>query len=828
MPAADSGRRPRKNPGAVPEMTAGILDFRTGSMLEQQLAIPESPQAGSPPGHPVATPARPQAATLPASSPVWGILQTPVTALRGVAGRRAALLQRLGIRTWHDLIRWYPRDFEDWTQTTAIAELQDGTEQTFIAALATQLHTRKKGALTIMQATLRGDTGAITAVWFNQSWLADRLVKGQVYLFRGPVRRYRGQLSVQNPAIADYSPDHPVVELRAIYPLTEGLSQGVMRQLIAGILPKVIGLMPETLPAWVRREHHLCAADFAISRIHQPKSLEEAQICRRRLAFEELFLIQAGLYLWRRQRKAHQSGWPLLPDAAIRQRLATVEAALPFVLTNAQQRALAEIRADLQSERPMNRLVQGDVGSGKTVIAALSMLQVSLCGYQAVLMAPTSILARQHFLTLQKLLAGSGEPIALLTGATPVAERRRLLAAVQANEIRILVGTHALIEDQVQLPRLALAITDEQHRFGVRQRQRLYRPAEPGDGPPGGLTADTAAGSPTARPDGSGNGASPAEAICAPAKASISVPTEKAGKPAAAVSSSSGSVSTVPGRQPHVLVMSATPIPRTLALIIYGDLDMTVIDQLPAGRQPIDTYTAGNANRPQIEGLIRRTVQAGNQVYVICPMIEEAAASDLESVISTYNRLAGQSFPDLRIGLLHGDLKPAAKDAVMAAFIQNEIQVLVSTTVIEVGVDNPNATLMIIENAERFGLAQLHQLRGRIGRGTQHSVCILLSDSEDELARKRLKTLCQARDGFVIAEKDLELRGPGDFFGTRQHGLPALRLANLYRDRDLLQEVARCLKKMIAEDPDLSWPDHQVIADALRLEYGELFPTIDL
>jgi len=509
--------------------------------------------------------------------------------------------------------------------------------------------------------------------------------------------RSAGQFTIQNPAFEPAEPDSSG-KLRPIYPLTEGLSQGVLRNLIQPLLPKVISHLPEPLPDWIRRDYHLCAIDFALSRIHQPSSLAEADLCRERLVFEELFLLQTGLFLLRRARQTHQTAWPVLPDATAQDQIKQVEDTLPFQLTAAQHKALAEIRQDLRRDLPMNRLVQGDVGSGKTVVAALAMLEASLCGYQAVLMAPTAILATQHAQTLAKLLAKSGEPIALLTGATPAAERKRILAGLEDGSIRLLVGTHAVIEDKVTFSNLALTVTDEQHRFGVKQRFRLNRNEE---------------------------------------DRSFS---------------------------PHVLVMSATPIPRTLALILYGDLDMTVIDQLPTGREPIATYTARSGDRSRVEDLVRRQVKTGRQAYVVCPMIEEQASLDLESAIQTYNRLAQEVFPDLTVGLLHGGLKPAAKDAVMADFAAGKTNVLVSTTVIEVGVDNPNATLMIIENAERFGLSQLHQLRGRIGRGPYKSYCILMSDSDEDLVRQRLRTLCQTTDGFEIARKDLELRGPGDFF----------------------------------------------------------------
>ncbi len=689
------------------------------------------------------------------------LLDTPVTALNGVAGKRAALLHRLGIVTWFDLITWFPRDFEDWTGEITIDQLEDGLEQSFVASLSGRVQTHRKGRLTILRAVFRDETAAISAVWFNQPWIADKLTAGQPFRLFGKIKRREGQFSIQNPAFERVEPDSKG-KIRPLYPLTEGLSQGVLRNLILPLLPKVLSSLPESLPFWVRRKHHLCAIDFAISRIHQPGSMEEAEICRQRLVFEELFLLQSGLFLLRRARQNSQIGIPIHLDEEQQLKIQSVEQGLPFRLTDAQQAAVRAIREDLATDRPMNRLIQGDVGSGKTVVAALAMLEVSLCGFQAVMMAPTAILATQHFQTLQRLLATSGEEIALLTGATPAAQRRRILQDLAEGTIRLLVGTHAVIEDKVALPRLALTITDEQHRFGVRQRVRLTHAEQ--------------------------------ERTVAP----------------------------------HVLVMSATPIPRTLGLILYGDLDMTLIDQLPAGREPISTYTARQSDRPRLEQLIRRQVTEGRQIYVVCPMIEEQESSDLESAISTYNRLAQEVFPDLTVGLLHGSLKPAAKDLVMADFIAGKISILVSTTVIEVGVDNPNASLMVIENAERFGLAQLHQLRGRIGRGPHRSYCVLISDNDDDLVRERLKTLCHNTDGFAIAQKDLELRGPGDFFGTRQHGLPDLRLANLYRDRDVLAEAQATAEELFARDPDLTEPEHLAMARALIHRFGDTFRQIQL
>ena len=691
------------------------------------------------------------------------LFSQPVARLPGVAGKRAALLHRLGIETWYDLISWFPRNFEDWTALAPISDLIDGVEQTFLARVARKPSLHRKGRLSVLRTVLRDEQGAIAAIWFNQPYLADRLEMDRWYQFRGRIKRSGSSPSVQNPAFENYDPQEAGNQgIRPVYPLTQGLSQGVMRQMIQNVLPRLAGNLPEPLPAWVRREHKLCAVDYAYSRIHQPASWEEAAICRRRLAFEELFLLQAGLFLLCRQRRDSSGGRPLQLDRSAESILQQVTAALPFHLTKAQQRVWSEIRRDLAGEQPMNRLVQGDVGSGKTVIAALAMLQCALCGMQAVLMAPTAILARQHHQTLNLLLSGSGEEASLLTGATPAAQRRQILQDLADGHVRLLVGTHALIEERVRFNCLALAITDEQHRFGVRQRLRL----------------------------GQGTGDDPVT--------------------------------------PHILVMSATPIPRTLALILYGDLDISVIDEMPAGRLPIETYTANSGDRGRVEQLIRRFAQEGRQTYVVCPMIEENADSDLESAISTYNRLAQESFPDLRLGLLHGGMKPAAKDRVMDDFMSGDIKILVSTTVVEVGVDNPNACLMVIENAERFGLAQMHQLRGRIGRGSQRSICILQSDTEDETARERLKTLCHAADGFTVAQKDLELRGPGDFFGTRQHGLPALRLANLYSDRDLLKEVQGCLEKLFAADPALEREENRMIRKTLEIRYSQMFSQVGI
>ena len=692
--------------------------------------------------------------------------QQPVKMLPGVAARRAAQLQKLGIETWFDLLCWFPREYENWADLVPLSELADGQEQTFQAGVQRKPNLSRKGRLSMLRTVLGDGHHTVSAIWFNQPWLSDKLEVGMVCRFHGLVKRNGRTFQVQNPAFeAVDNPDEPASSFgyRPIYRLTAGMTQGVMRQLIQSLLNRTADNLPEPLPAWLRRRYQLCAADFAYSRIHQPADEHDIALCRRRIGFEELFLLRTGLWLLRRHRRQEASALALSPDAAGLSALDAFLERLPFALTAAQRRSWQEIMADLGRPHPMNRLLQCDVGSGKTVVAALAMLACSLGGAQSALMAPTSILARQHHQTLCRILEGSAPAPALLTGATRAAEKREILSGLADGSIRMVVGTHALLEDVVVFQRLALTITDEQHRFGVGQRRRL-----------GQLQEDE-------------------------------------GK-----------------LQPHVLVMSATPIPRSLALVLYGDMDVSLIDELPPGRSPVATYTAAGRDRPRVEQLMRRTVAEGRQVYVVCPMIEEQEALDLESVTAVYNRLAQQVFPEFKVGLLHGALRQAVKDEVMDQFMANHLQILVSTTVIEVGVDNPNATLMVIENAERFGLAQLHQLRGRIGRGAHRSLCVLISDSSDDLGRKRLKAICHAADGFAVAEQDLQLRGPGDFFGTRQHGLPPLRMANLYRDTALMHDVQEGLQAMIQEDPDLQNPEHSRLRALIVSRYPEVFRNIGL
>ena len=707
------------------------------------------------------------------------VFAEPIASIKGIGKHRALLFEKLGLHTLYDLAAFFPRTYEDWTSPLLINDLKDGEEQAFVATIARKPSILRKGRFSLLRTVLRDESGAIAAVWFNQPYLGPKLVPDERCLFRGKVVRTGNRFEIQNPSFEPYDPER-AAGVVPVYRQTRGLAQGVIRSAVASALDRAEGLFPEPLPPWIRREFHLCDVMYAYRMIHQPVSAEAFGIARRRLAFQEMFLVQAGLRMIKGRLRGLTRGIPMPGGTIPDQLLSEMEASLPYRLTSAQKRSVEEIRADMARDYPMNRMLQGDVGSGKTVVAAMALYHAVLHGCQGALMAPTSILAEQHERTLRSFFSGeNGLPsvrIELLTGAARAPDRRRILAGIADGSIHILVGTHALIEDRVRFQRLGLAVTDEQHRFGVRQRTGLVSTQED-IGIEIGVTAE---------------------------------------KPPVA---------------PHVLVMSATPIPRSLGLMLYGDLDLSILDERPAGRTPIETYAAGTADRDRIYRILRKQATEGRQTYVVCPMIsesEEEGGLGLESAEETYRRLAEDVFPDLRVGLLHGGMKAAEKTGVMAAFIEGTLDILVTTTVIEVGVDNPNASVMVIENAERFGLAQLHQLRGRIGRGSYRSICILVSDTGDTIAKERIRTLCHVTDGFRIAEKDLELRGPGDFFGTRQHGIPDFRIANLYEDAALLREVSIGLDRLMEADPCLEFPDNRSLIPAIRLHFGDAFPMIGI
>ncbi len=627
-----------------------------------------------------------------------------------------------------------------------------------MAAASPTLNRVRKG-MELVKVRAVDETGALDVTFFNQTYMRDHIRAGEQYTFFGKAEVQGSRRTMVNPLVERENSRTMTGRIMPVYPLTAGISQLTMTRSVEQGLAACRDLLPDPLPDEVRRDHQLCHTGYAYDQIHFPDDENTLAIARRRLAFEELFLLAIGMQVLSRRREE-------LSCAPLRDLdLTAFYGSLPFSLTGAQQRAVDEILADLASGRPMNRLVQGDVGSGKTAVAAFGAWAAAKSGVQCAMMAPTELLAEQHARTLEALLAPAGVRVALLTGSVKGKEKKALLSALAGGEIDLVVGTHALFSQGVEYRDLGLVIADEQHRFGVAQRGAL---AEKG-----------------------------------------------------------GAVS------PHVLVMSATPIPRTLALIIYGDLDVSVMDELPPGRTPVATFAVGEAKRARMYGFVRKQVGLGRQVYIVCPAVEENGGGwedgpglDLKAVTAYAAELRERVFPDLRVGFVHGKLKSKEKEAVMSAFSAGELDVLVSTTVIEVGVDVPNASLMIVENAERFGLSQLHQLRGRVGRGKHESFCVLMTASGRDTARERLRALCATNDGFQIAEEDLRLRGPGDFFGKRQHGLPQLKVADFAADMELLKEARAAAEELIAADPELKKPAHRLLKRRVRElfeENAELF-----
>lgn len=652
---------------------------------------------------------------------------TEIRFLKGVGEKRAVMLAKLGVFTVGDLLRLYPTRYEDWNNIKKISEAAIG-ETCCVSAIVDRkpIPKRLPGDRTMYKAEVTDGESILTVTIFNSKFAADKLVEGEELLFFGRMGGILYHKEMTNPEIAKPSAGG---RLHAIYPLTQGLSSSVISKLVAAVLEEVGDSMSDPLPTGLREKYCLCTLSDALRHIHQPTDEDLLSEARRRLIFEELFTLQLGL-LRMRGRRLEYAGCVLERDY-----MDEYLRLLPFTMTGAQSRAVAAAMADMRSTTPMNRLLQGDVGSGKTAVAAALIYSTAKNGFQSALMAPTEILARQHFNTLTKLFEGTGLTVALLTGSTPAREKRKIKAALADGSIYLIVGTHAIIQSDVDFRSLALVVTDEQHRFGVEQRKSL--------------------------------GAK--------------------------------------GNSPHILVMSATPIPRTLALIIYGDLDVTVLDELPPGRTPVETFAVGSDKRTRALNYVKRHVEQGRQGYIVCPMIEESdSVTELAAATEYYEKLSGGLFRGIPMELLHGRMKPAEKERVMEEFVSGRCKVLVSTTVIEVGVDVPNAVIMVIENAERFGLSQLHQLRGRVGRGSARSTCILISDAQNDEAASRLKTMTQTNDGFKIAEADLQMRGPGDFFGARQHGLPELRIADMVKDGELLSEAASAAKRLYDADPTLS------------------------
>ena len=673
-------------------------------------------------------------------------LHTDIRYIKGIGETRAKALQKLGIATLEDLLSYFPRRWEDRTLTRPIRELVPGEYACVRAMLAGDpTASRIAGGRTLVKVRAVDDSGALDVAFFNQDYRKTSLHKGETYIFYGRVEGDLLRRRMTNPVLEPEGRQLLTGRIMPIYPLTAGVSQTMLVKAMRQGLDACRDLLPDVLPDEVRQAHHLCYTGYAYENIHFPDSPEALDIARRRLVFEELFVLACGLQLLRSRRETGRG--PACENVS----LAPFYDALPFALTNAQRRAVEQAVSDMTSGRPMNRLCQGDVGSGKTMVAAACVWFAAQSGWQSALMAPTEILARQHYENLTPLFARFGLHCALLTGSTRARERRAILAGLADGSIDLCIGTHALLTADVQYARLGLVITDEQHRFGVDQRAALSRKAD----------------------------------------------------------------------SPHMLVLSATPIPRTLALIIYGDLDVSIIDELPPGRQKVDTFAVGEKYRQRLNAFIRKQVAEGHQVFIVCPLVaeEDDQLPDERKAVTAYaEMLQKEVFPDLRIAPIHGKMKPKEKDAVMRAFASHEIDVLVSTTVIEVGVDVPNAALMLIENAECFGLSQLHQLRGRVGRGQHKSYCVLVSDNKGEENKQRLKVMSSTSDGFAIAEEDLKLRGPGDFFGSRQHGLPSLRVADLSCDLSLLHETQSAAEQLLAADSELN--EHPLLKARVELLFS--------
>ncbi|MBI4608618.1 MAG: ATP-dependent DNA helicase RecG [Candidatus Rokubacteria bacterium] len=672
---------------------------------------------------------------------------TSLQYLKGVGPQRARLLSRLGLVTVEDALFFAPSRHEDRSHLTPFRSLAPGGAQACSGVIVGLSPPPRGRAKAPFSALLRDSSGYLTAVWFNQPYLDKVLKRGQRLILYGKVLRYRdGPLQLQHPdfEIVEEGDDDTIHtgRLVPIYRLTEGLGQRQLRALLWRVVESYADHAPENLPEAIRARRKLLPRPQALQAIHFPRAAAVLTAARRRLVFEDFLLLQLGLAI-RRHREGRARGVAIRPPGRLAARL---RASLPFLLTPAQERVWEEIRQDLARPFPMNRLLQGDVGSGKTIVATLAVLTAVEAGFQAALMVPTEILAEQHFLTLRELLAPLDIRVALLTSGVKGRERDALLDAVAQGAISVLVGTHALIQEHVAFHRLALTVVDEQHRFGVLQRATLR----------------------------------------------------------------------AKGEHPDLLVMTATPIPRTLALTLYGDLDVSVIDQMPPGRQPVVTVLRAEARRAQIYTFLQAQLDQGRQAYVVYPLVEESEATDLKAASEMAERLATEVFSRHRVGLLHGRMSFAEKEAVMREFKAGAIQILVSTTVIEVGIDVPNASVMLVEHAERFGLAQLHQLRGRVGRGPWKSYCVLVTAGAlGGDARRRLEALVESQDGFRIAEVDLELRGPGEFFGTRQSGLPEFRVADLLRDAPVLEEARQEAFALVEDDPSLVKPEHRALREAL-------------
>ncbi len=682
---------------------------------------------------------------------------TPVSELKGIGDHKTRLLAGIGIRTLDELIHYFPREYEIKKEKSCIGELEQGDIYLVEGDIVSEPQNLRVKKLVMTKLKIKDETGELSVVWYQQAYLKNAFKPGQHLILKGKVSLKMGRLQMESPKVIKEEELVRISDqtLLPIYPLSRQISGKFISELIVQAMGYLSGRLKDPLPLEIKKNYDLCEYNYALAQIHNPDDVFALEVAKKRLIFDEFLLFQMGLQMLRTENYRTPNGYQF--DR--KEMLNTFTQNLPFQLTGAQQRTWDEIYRDMTGQITMNRLVQGDVGSGKTIVAALALMLACENGYQATMMVPTEVLAKQHFISLNQLFEPLGIEIKLLVGSMTKKQKTQIYDELESGRIQVVIGTHALIQEGVKFNNLALVITDEQHRFGVKQRERL------------------------------------------------------AGK----------------GHFPHTLVMSATPIPRTLALIVFGDMDISLIDELPPGRQEIKTYSVNGSYRDRIYRFIEKEVAQGRQCYVVCPMVEDnEEIDDVASVVSYAETLKSEVAEGIRITYLHGKMKPKEKNAIMESFSAGDIDILVSTTVIEVGVNVPNATLMVIENADRFGLAGLHQLRGRVGRGSHQSHCVLISDSRGQATRQRLKVLEESTDGFYIAEYDLKLRGPGDAFGIKQHGLPEFRIGDLMENADLLKTTGELARRIIEEDPLLTSGYYQYLGEVMHRYFKEYMLQIAL
>ncbi len=676
-------------------------------------------------------------------------LTKEVQYIKGVGPSKKLLLNKLGIFTLKDLITYYPRTYEDRSKPTKIAYLEDGQEA-LIEAIATsrisEIRTKNKRVV-LYKLIVRDETGSCTITWYNQKYLKNKIIPGNIYKFYGKVKKVQNRFEMFSPVFDMEENNKNTGKIIPIYPLTYNLSQNAIRQIIENGLGLVNEKLKETLPDYILNEYKLMDINSAIHKIHFPDNFEEFKIARKRLVFEELLSMQLALLMFKNRYSKKDKG--IMFDKQVK--MSDVINELPFKLTKAQLRVLEEIDNDMESSNAMNRLLQGDVGSGKTAVSIIAAYKAVKSGYQVAIMAPTAILATQHLESFRQILDRFNIRCELLISSVTKKKKEEILDNLANGKIDIIIGTHALLEENVMFKNLGFVVTDEQHRFGVNQRATI------------------------------------------------------ASK----------------GKNPDVLVMTATPIPRTLALILYGDLDISIIDELPPNRKKIDTFAVTKSMEERINNFVKKQIDEGRQAYIVCPLVEDNEEMNLQSVIELAERYKNETFKEYRVEYLHGKMKNKEKDEIMEKFKKGDIDILISTTVIEVGVNVPNASIMVVENAERFGLAQLHQLRGRVGRGEYQSYCILKYQGNNDVIRKRMKVMTETNDGFIISEKDLELRGSGEFFGTKQHGIPEFKIANLFEDIQILKVVQNLAISIIDKDPNLEKPENRSLNKLIEDKFNK-------